>query len=82
MYYIGRVCVPIDVTRVEDFNPFEVPTIRFVVTWQQPMEALSHRDMYLYYSLLCSEVDKLYQTNAEDEASQASSLKSSRKGIS
>ena len=80
--YIGRVCVPIDIARVEDFNPFEVPTIRFV-TWQQPMEALSHQVMHLYhlYSLLCSEVDKLYQTNTEDEPSQASSLKSSRKGI-
>lgn len=34
---VGRVCVPIDIDKVEDFNPFEVPTIRFVV-WQQPIE--------------------------------------------
>ena len=27
---LGRVCVPIDIDRVEDFNPFEVPTIRLV----------------------------------------------------
>ena len=33
----------------------------------------------MYCSLLCSEVDKLYQTNSEDEASQASSFKGSRK---
>lgn len=27
--HVGRVCVPIDINRLEDFNPFEVPTIRF-----------------------------------------------------
>lgn len=26
----GRVCVPIDHQRPEDFDPFAVPTIRFV----------------------------------------------------
>ena len=27
---VGRVCVPINIERLEEFNPFEVPTIRFV----------------------------------------------------
>ena len=24
---IGRVCVPIDVERIDDFDPFQVPTV-------------------------------------------------------
>lgn len=75
---VGRVCIPIDIDKVEDFNPFEVPTIRFV-TWQQPIESIISI-CCVVHSLLCNEVDKLYQIKSEDEASQTSSLKNSRKG--
>jgi len=30
VHILGRVCVPIDMRRLEDFDPFNVPTIRFV----------------------------------------------------
>ena len=37
----GRVCVPIDLEKLEDFDPFAVPTIRYgnfnVVMWVTPL---------------------------------------------
>ena len=41
LYIVGRVCVPIDITKVEEFDPFNVPTIR-CVTQQQPIELSLH----------------------------------------
>ena len=47
--------------------------------WLLGNSQYNHVCIYCCGSLLCSEIDKLYQANSADEASQAGSFKGSRK---